>query len=123
MVKKDPGAAPGVWITISKTAPIDEAINCWLQETGAILVSCSPPGFHIQWLDKEMTVRAVILSVMVTYIEVSNERIESVSEPAPESVCGSAPESVCGEANLAQPSVASERSQSPDLFDVGGYRR
>lgn len=122
VVRKDPGAAPGTWITISKTTPIDEAINCWLQETGSILVSCSPPGFHIQWLDKEMTVRAVILSVMVTYIEMSNERTvsvpEPVPEPVPESVCRDGRQSSCGEANLAQSPVGSEGSGGFAPFDI-----
>lgn len=79
---KAPGAAPGTWITRSATVPVDEAINFWLGETGNVLVLCGPPGIHVQWLDKEMTTRAVIVAVMVTYEEAPRERTVAVPAPA-----------------------------------------
>lgn len=74
VVARVPGAAPGEWVTRSRTTPVDEAVSAWLAETGSRLVACSAPGFHVQWLDREMTTRAVIVAVTVTYEAPSESR-------------------------------------------------
>lgn len=110
IANKPPGAAPGTWIIKSRTVPIDEAINHWLTETGNILVGCSPPGIHVQWMDKEMTTRAIIVAVMVNYQEGPHERTVTVpfaeSTPTP--------------ADPDSPAAAATPSGSGPFADIGG---
>lgn len=87
VVRKVPGGTPGEWQVLSQTKSIEDAINQFVRETGAILVSSSPPGFHVQWLDAEMTTRAVIVAVLVTYSESVDER----SQPTADDPTGPAP--------------------------------
>ncbi len=108
VVQKVPGAAPGTWVDKSHTTPVDEAVNYWLQETGHELVSCSPPGFHVQWLDKEMTIRAVIVAVMVTYQEGPYERTVTVPDAARPATPPAPPAAESGPAGGYGPYVADD---------------
>jgi hypothetical protein len=51
-----------------QTAPLDDAINRWVDKTGNEIITVSPPSMFMVWLDAEHSIRLIIASVMVTFI-------------------------------------------------------
>lgn len=72
----------GTWSTLQQSAPLDDSINAWLQDTGNVIAAVSPPGMHSYWLDVPMTTRAVMVAVVVTYQERQSAGRTAPDDPA-----------------------------------------
>jgi hypothetical protein len=57
------------WDLLDKTTEVDKLINDWVEQTSNQLVYASPPSIHMEWMDKENTVKMITSSVTVLYVE------------------------------------------------------
>ncbi len=69
IIKRKLDGPPDAWEPpVSQTAPLDKAVNDWVDSTGNEIVNVSTPGIYMQWTDPERTTRLVMWSIMVTYV-------------------------------------------------------
>jgi hypothetical protein len=124
VVAKVPGAAPGSWLVKSKSTPVDEAVNYWLEETGHTPVACTAPGFHFQWLDKDNTIQGITIGVILTYLEGPNERTTIVSNFATAAAPQPTPTRDSREPDPAEPAPSTPFDAAPagpPSREPGGY--
>lgn len=61
------GAVPDDWRLLRITEPLDETINEWTLKNEATITTVSAPGIDSRWLDKAMTIRAVLVALTIIY--------------------------------------------------------
>jgi hypothetical protein len=56
-----------LWETALTSDDLDQQINDWVETTENVIVSCSSPAIHGEWLDDTKQRKTIIITVMVIY--------------------------------------------------------
>ena len=57
------------WEVADASQPIDEQINQWVEQTGALVSFVSSPGYTVVWVDEQRRTQILMLGVVVLYSE------------------------------------------------------
>lgn len=55
------------WEVAFKSDDLDQQINDWVDATNNVIVNCSAPALHGEWIDEAKNRKTIIITVIVIY--------------------------------------------------------